>query len=347
MVEKLTVQELASLVGGQVVGNAETTITGVADLETASENDISFLIKANQFSLLTETKAGAVVIPDKVETNLPAIKVENPALAITLIHRKFLEKDFVATGVHSSVEIGKSMEISQEVSIGPQAVLADDITIGERVTIDAGVVIGNNVTIGDDVVIMANVVIRSGCRIGNRVIIQSGSVIGSDGYGYVQDEHGRHIKRPHVGIVVLEDDVEIGANCCVDRATFGATVIKQGAKIDNLVQIGHNVAVGEGCLIVAQCGVAGSTSLGRGVVLGGQVAVTDHVTLGDGVMVAGQSGVAGSVERGSVVGGYPANNHRTWLRASSVFSKLPKLVKDVRNLAKKLAQLEGKQDDES
>ncbi len=347
MVKNLTVEELANLVGGQATGDSKTIITGVADLETASENDISFLIKATQASLLGETKAGAVVVPDGVETDLPAIQVKNPALAITLIHGKFLEKEFIATGIHSSAVVGDGVEVSADVSIGPRVVLADDVEIGTRVTIEAGVVIDSNVSIGDDVIIMANSVVRSGCKIGNRVIVQSGSVIGSDGYGYVQDEQGRHIKRPHVGIVVLEDDVEIGANCCVDRATFGATVIKQGAKVDNLVQVAHNVTVGEGCLLVAQCGVAGSTTLGRGVVLGGQVAVTDHVTVGDRVMVAGQSGVAGNIEGGSIVGGYPAINHRTWLRASSVFSKLPQLVKDVRKLAQKLANLEENQNDKS
>lgn len=338
-------QELAGFVGGKVAGDGQVVVAGVADLQAATKNDISFLLKSSQSSLLTQTAAGAVVVPLDAEVVLPAIKVKNPALAITLIHRKFLEMDFVPTGVDFSAQIGKGCQIAENVSVGPQVVLADNVTVGERVTLEAGVVIGEDVVIGDDVTIMANVVVRSGCKIGNRVILQSGAVIGSDGYGYVQDEQGRHLKRPHVGIVILEDDVEIGANCCVDRATFGATIIKQGAKVDNLVQVAHNVTIGEGCLLVAQCGVAGSTSLGRGVVLGGQVAVTDHVTVGDGVMAAGKAGVAGSVKAGSVVGGYPAIDHRTWLRASSVFSKLPQLVKDVRNLTKKLANLEEKNKD--
>ncbi len=345
MSKNFCVQDLADFVGGEVAGDGQIAVAGVADLRAATKNDISFLLKGSQASLLSETTAGAVVVPVGVETDLPAIRVKNPALAITLIHRRFLEEDFVSTGVHTSAHLGQGCQIPDHVSIGPLVVLADNVKIGERVTLEAGVVIGDDVVIGNDAVIMANVVIRSGCQIGNRVIVQSGSVIGSDGYGYVQDEHGRHVKRPHVGIVILEDDVEIGANSCVDRATFGVTVIKQGVKVDNLVQVAHNVTIGEGCLLVAQCGVAGSTTLGRGVVLGGQVAVTDHATVGDGVMAAGKSGIIGSVKGGSVVGGYPAIDHRTWLRASSAFSKLPQLVKDVRGLTKKLMSLEKKKHD--
>lgn len=339
------VEELAGLVGGEVAGDGHFSVSGVADLQSASKSDISFLLKSSQDSLLAETSAGAVVVPLDTETKLPAIKVKNPALAITLIHQSFLEKEFSATGVHVSALIGDRCQISKSVSIGPQVVVGQNVKIGERVTLEAGVVLDDDVVIGDDVIVMANVVIRSGTVIGNRVIIQSGTVIGSDGFGYVHDEHGRHIKRPHVGIVILEDEVEIGANSCVDRATFGATIIKKGTKLDNLVQVAHNVTLGEGCLLASQSGVAGSTTLGRGVVLGGQVAVTDHVTMGDGAMAGGKAGVAGSVNSGSVVSGYPAIDHRTWLRASSAFSKLPQLVKDVRDLAKKIANLEVKKKD--
>ncbi len=342
MKKTFRVDELADLVGGEVAGDGQCSVSGVTDLHAASKNDISFLLKSSQSAQLAETLAGAMVVPLGVETDVPAIKVKNPALAITLIHRKFLEEDFLPSGVHTSAVIGKGCQISENVAIGPQVVVSDNVKIGERATLEAGVFLGDDVVLGDDVTIMANAVVRSGCKIGNRVIIQSGTVIGSDGYGYVQDAQGRHIKRPHVGIVILEDDVEIGANSCVDRATFGVTVIKQGAKVDNLVQVAHNVTVGEGCLLVAQCGVAGSTALGRGVVLGGQVAVTDHVTIGDGVMAGGKAGIAGSVEAGSVVSGYPAIDHRTWLRASSAFSKLPQLVKDVRDLIRKVANLEEK-----
>lgn len=338
----LSIQELADLVGGEVTGDGRMIVTGVADLQAAGPTDISFLQKSGQEALLAETRAGVVVVPPEAATDLPAIRVTNPTLAITLIHRKFLDKPFVAQGIHATALIGEGCRIAAQVSIGPQVVIGDQVIIGKGVTLESGVVIGEGVVLGDDVTLMAHVVVRWGCQIGNRVIVQSGAVIGSDGYGYVQDGHGRHIKRPHVGNVIIEDDVEIGAHCCVDRATFGATVIKKGAKIDNLVQIAHNVTVGEGCLLVAQCGVAGSSRLGRGVVLGGQVAVTDHATLGDGVMVGGKAGVAGSVQAGGMVSGYPAIDHRTWLRASSAFSKLPQLVKDVRDLAKKLASLEDK-----
>lgn len=339
MDKTFTLQELADLVGGELVGEGDYAIIGVADLASASKKHISFLLKRNQIAQLAGTTAGALVVPQGVETELPVIRVANPALAITQIHRKFLEKDFSPTGVHPAAHIGEKCTIAEQVSIGPFVVLGESVTVGQRVTIEPGVIIGDDVVLGDDVTVMAGAVIRTGCKIGSRVIIHSNSVIGSDGYGYVQDEHGRHIKRPHVGTVIVEDDVEIGANACVDRATFGATLIKQGTKIDNLVQVAHNVTVGEGCLLVSQCGVAGSTTLGRGVVLGGQVAVTDHSTVEDGVMIGGKSGVVGNIKKGSVVSGYPAIDHRTWLRASSAFSKLPQLVKDVRELGKQLAQL--------
>lgn len=332
-------KELAEFVGGELVGDGDRRIAGVADLEAATVHDITFLMKGGHEALLKQTKAEAVVVPTGVETDRPAIRVKNPVLAITRIHRRFLEQEFVAGGVHPAAHIGSECHVPAQVFISALVVLGNRVVVGERVRMEPGVVVGDDVVIGDDVTLMAGAVIRAGCRIGNRVVVQSNAVIGSDGYGYVQDEQGRHVKRPHVGVVILEDDVEIGANSCVDRATFGATIIRQGAKIDNLVQVAHNVSVGEGSLLAAQSGLAGSTTLGRGVVLGGQAAVTDHVTLGDGVMVGGKAGVAGSVQQG-VLSGYPAIDHRTWLRASSAFSKLPQLVKDVRYLGKQLAELQ-------
>jgi UDP-3-O-[3-hydroxymyristoyl] glucosamine N-acyltransferase len=225
------------------------------------------------------------------------------------------------------------------VSIGPLAVLGNRVTIGERVTIEAGAVLGDDVEIGDDSTIHANVAVYEKCRIGKRVTIHSGTVIGSDGFGYAANERGEHIKRPQVGIVQIDDDVEIGANTCIDRAAYGVTWIKSGVKIDNLVQVAHNVVVGENSLLVAQVGIAGSTTLGRNVVLGGQAAVNGHITIGDQVMVAARGGVHNDQPKGAVLGGAPAFPIRQWAKACAVFAKLPELQATVRKNSKAIAEL--------
>lgn len=332
--------QLAELVQGEVLGNPKVTICGVADIASAGPDEITFVTDVTKCEQISATKAAAVVVPQQVdEADKPIIKVRDPYLAIALIHNYFIRKPFVAAGINSKAEIGADCRMPAEVSIAPMVVLGDRVTLGERVALHPGVVIGDDVTIGDDTVLYANVTVYAKSLIGSRVIIHSGAVIGSDGYGYAADEHGHHVKRPHVGIVQIDDDVEIGANVCIDRATFGRTWVQRGAKIDNLVQLGHNVVVGEDSLLVAQVGVAGSTHLGNGVVMGGQVGVGGHLRLGDGVMVAAKSGVHNNQENGAVIAGIPAISHKKWLRASTAFSRLPELVKDVRELKKKLTQI--------
>jgi UDP-3-O-[3-hydroxymyristoyl] glucosamine N-acyltransferase len=201
------------------------------------------------------------------------------------------------------------------------------------------VVIGDEVVIGDDVLLHPNVTVVARCVLGNRVIIHPGAVIGSDGFGYATDEAGRHVKRPHVGIVQLDDDVEIGANTCIDRGTFGKTWVKTGAKIDNLVQLGHNVVIGEHSFLVAQVGVAGSTKTGHHVVMGGQVGMAGHLAIGNGVMIAAKSGVHDDQPDGAVVAGIPAIPHKKWLRASAAVAKLPELGKELRELKRQVAEL--------
>ncbi|RUM42246.1 MAG: UDP-3-O-(3-hydroxymyristoyl)glucosamine N-acyltransferase, partial [Desulfocapsa sp.] len=205
-----------------------------------------------------------------------------------------------------------------------------------------GAVIGDDLQIGDDTVLEANVSIGHGCVIGEKVIIHSGAVVGSDGYGYATDSRGFHVKRPQVGIVQIDDDVEIGANACIDRAAYGITRVKSGCKIDNLVQIAHNVELGENCLIVSQTGISGSTTLGRNVVLGGQVGVTGHIILEDGVMVAAQSGVHNKQKAGTTVGGSPALPMKTYVRAAIQYGKLPQMGKELRKLKKEVATLQEK-----
>jgi UDP-3-O-[3-hydroxymyristoyl] glucosamine N-acyltransferase len=342
-----TLQALAAMVDGIAVGDIGRQISGIEAIDSAGPMQITFLAKSKEARLLESTGAGAAIVPRNVTgpANLPLIQVSDPYLAAAIIHNHFLAAPFVATGVHVRAMIGEKCVLGEEISIGPMAVLGNRVQVGERVTIGPGVVIEDDVVIGDDCTIKANVTICNGSVLGNRVIIHPGTVIGSDGYGYATTKRGEHVKRPQVGCVRIDDDVEIGANCCIDRATFGLTWIKAGAKIDNLVQIAHNVVVGENSLIVAQVGIAGSCVLGRNVVLGGQAGLAGHLRLGDRVMVAAQSGIHGNHQAGEVLGGTPAIPVRQWAKCSSVYARLPELHSEVRKLSKAVAQLHGTGED--
>jgi len=342
--KEIPLEILAEMVKGRVLGDKTVRIRGVAPLDTAGATDISFLAKAKQAELLQTTAAGGVIVPMGVSgnENLPLIEVRDPYLAAAIIHNHFLAEPFVAKGVHPRAHVGDDCHLGQAISIAPLAVLGNRVRLGEHVTIEAGCVIGDDVEIGDGSIIKANVTIYKGSVIGKRVIIHSGTVIGADGYGYAANERGEHIKRPQVGIVRIDDDVEIGANCCIDRATFGTTWIKSGAKIDNLVQIAHNVVVGENCLLVSQVGIAGSTVLGRNVVMGGQVGTAGHLTIGDQVMVAARGGIHNDQPKGAVIGGTPAIPIRQWAKCSAVYAKLPELQSQVRSNTKAIAELTGR-----
>lgn len=338
--KSFSLEALAKLVEGELSGNMETEITGFAPLETAGSGDISFLVKAGQSEKLADFKGSAVIVPMAIEeAGVPVIRVQDPYLASAKIHNLLLERPFVAKGVHERAWVGSDTEIPQEITVAPMASIGERVNLGERVTIESGAVVGDDVQIGADTLIKANVTIGERCVIGSRVTIHSGTVIGSDGYGYATDKRGFHTKRPQVGIVQIDDDVEIGANVCVDRAAYGVTHIKSGSKIDNLVQIAHNVEVGENCLIVGQAGISGSTTLGRNVVLAGQVGVTGHITLGDGVMVGAQSGVHNNQKAGARIGGSPALPMKTFVRAAIQHGKLPQMARDLRELKKEMAKL--------
>jgi len=339
--KRLKVESLAEMVGGLVVGNKDVVIKGFAPLENAGAGQITFLTKARMVEQLHNSAASAVIVPLEVEAvdTIPAIRVKDPYLAGAIIHNFFLAEPFKAKGVHPKAHIGEGCLLGREITVGPMAVIGDRVTLGERVTIEAGAVIGDGVEIGDESTLKSNVTVYHGCLIGQRVTIHSGTVVGSDGFGYAANERGEHIKRPQVGIVRIEDDVEIGANCCIDRAAYGVTWIKSGTKIDNLVQVAHNVVIGENSLIVSQVGISGSTTLGRNVVMGGQAATTGHITLGDQVMVAARGAAHSDLPKGSVVGGAPAIPIRQWTKACAVFAKLPELQIKVRKNSKAIADL--------
>ncbi len=341
MKEKQTVGELAALVDGEVVGDARLTISGFGPLDSAGPGQLSFLAKAAGRGLLEQSTATAFIVPaDFTAAGTTLIRVADPYLAAAIIQNALLRRPFVAAGIHERAVIGTDCRISPEVSVDALAVIGDRVRIGERVTIGAGAVIGDDVSIGDDCTIRPNVTIEPRCEIGSRVTIHPGTVIGSDGYGYATDRRGCHVKRPQLGIVRIGDDVEIGANTCIDRATFGVTWIKSGTKIDNLVQIAHNVVVGENSLLVSQVGLAGSTTLGRNVVFGGKAGAAGHQHIGDRSMVAGKAAVHGDHPPDSQLAGTPAIPAKQWFKAASAFGKLPEIVRDIRQLKKQLARLQ-------
>ena len=340
----ITVEKLAELVGGEVIGDGSLVIRGFAPLDNASSAEISFLVKAKNVEEINATQAGAVVVPHGIKESfdIPLVVVKDPYLASAHIHNYFLETPFVAKGVHERAVVGKDCIMGSEITIGPLAVIGDNVVLGERVCVEPGAVLGDGVIIGDDCRICSNVTIYNHCILGNRVTIHSGTVIGSDGYGYAANERGEHIKRPQVGIVRIGDDVEIGSNSCVDRAAYGETWIKSGCKIDNLVQIAHNVVIGENSLIVSQVGISGSTTLGRNVVMGGQAATTGHITIGDQVMIAARGGAHTNLEKGAVVGGAPAIPVRQWAKSCAVFNKLPELQKQVKDNRKAIEAMKSR-----
>jgi len=335
-----SLKDLAEKVGGYVAGDPAVLIHGVAGVQEAQPGEITFLANPKYAPQLRTTRASAVIL-SQPDPKLPCaqVVVENPYFAFSQILSWFIEKPYRAVGVNSLASIGKNVHLGADLSIYPFAVIGDRGMIGDRVTIYPGVFIGEDATIGEDTVIHANVSIREKVCIGRRVIIHSGTVIGSDGFGFAT-HRGRHHKIPQIGTVVIEDDVEIGANVAVDRAAMGQTVIRRGTKIDNLVQIAHNVTVGEDCLLVSQVGVSGSAVIGHHVTLAGQTGVAGHLTVGDNVIAGGRTGVTKDIAPNQVVSGYPALPHRQWLEAQATFPHLPDLRKRIKELETKLERLE-------
>jgi UDP-3-O-[3-hydroxymyristoyl] glucosamine N-acyltransferase len=335
-----TLGELASSVEGELHGDAEMRITGVAGLDEAQASEISFIVGIKYAEKAKTSRAGALIVPSELrEIGKPLIVTENPLLAFAKILTLFTHKPRPALGVSGDAYIGTNVKLGEEVFIHPQVYLGDDTVLGDRVSLHAGAYVGTGVHIGDDTLIYPNVTVLDRCVIGDRVTIHAGTVIGSDGFGYVQDGES-HFKIPQVGIVQIDDDVEIGANCTVDRATMGKTWIKRGVKIDNLVQIAHNVVIGENSIIIGQVGISGSTKIGKNVILAGQVGVADHLEIGDDARVGAQSGIHRSISPGQTVMGYPAVAGRDFWRNVHMISRLPEMRKRLTEMEKKLTALE-------
>ena len=336
-----TIQELAEYLGGTVRGNGTGRITGLAPLEAAGPDKITFLANPKYASKVADTGAGAVLMtPGSENYGRVVIEVENPYLSFAKLLTLFYVQPHVPCGVMPEACIGVSVNFGEDVSVYPGAIVGNNVTIGDRCVIHPGAVLYEGVTIGDNTVIHANVVIRERCRIGRNCIIQPGAVIGSDGFGYAPDGRG-YYPIPQIGSVVLEDDVEIGANTCIDRAALDVTLIRRGTKLDNLVQVAHNCQIGEDCMIVSQVGISGSTKIGNHVTLAGQVGIAGHLTIGDNVMVGAQSGVPGSLPANSGYSGTPVLPHKQWLKSMAVVAGLPNLKKTVITLEKRIATLEA------
>ncbi len=325
-------------------GDSETIINGVAPIESAQPGDLTFLSNKRYRRHLATTGASAIIL-ENVE-DLPdgkaAIISSTPYLTFAEAMNLLYPSPAPERGVHPSAVISPSARIGANVSIGPYSVIGENVVIGDDVTILAHCVIYRDVRIGDNVMIHSHCVIREGCEIGDRVTLQNHVVIGGDGFGYAKRPDNSWLKIRQAGVVIIEDDVEIGAGTAIDRATIGSTVIGKGTKIDNLVQIGHGSFVGRNTLLCAQVGLAGSTRVGNEVILSGQVGAAGHLEIGDRVIATAQTGIPNSVEAGKVISGYPAIDNRDWLKSSAIFAHLPKLQKEIRELQARMDALEGR-----
>jgi UDP-3-O-[3-hydroxymyristoyl] glucosamine N-acyltransferase len=333
--------ELAAALGCELTGNGELEITGLAGMEHAGPNHLTFLANPKYAHKVKNTSAGAILISEPVrEHPITSLVSSNPYLDFARALELFYQPPRPAPGIHPLASVAASARIGENASVGAFAVIGENVRIGRNAVIHPHVVLYEGVEIADDFYAHAHACVREFCRIGNRVTLGNGVVIGGDGFGFARRADGSHYKIVQSGVTVIEDDVEIQSLTNVDRATIGESRVKKGAIIDSLVQIGHACTVGENDIICAQVGLAGSTVLGRNVTLTGQVGVAGHLTIHDNVTVYAQSGIGHDVPAGSVISGSPAFEARDWLRAVTAFPKLPDLARTVRDLKKRIEELE-------
>jgi UDP-3-O-[3-hydroxymyristoyl] glucosamine N-acyltransferase len=336
-------RELAARLQCRLDGDGEIDITRVAGLEEAGPGDLTFLSNPRYAAAAGQTRASAIIVAeDALALPCAMLRSAHPYRSFALALAALGREERPPSGIHPTAVVAPDARLGTDVSIGPLAVVGAGAEIGDRVVLHPHVVVGPGARIGEDSILHARVSIRERSILGARVIVQDGAVIGSDGYGFVTDQDGVHHKIPQQRFVVIEDDVEIGANTTIDRPAVGETRIGRGAKIDNLVQIAHGVHVGDHALLAAQVGIAGSSKIGRHVVLAGQVGVAGHLEIGDKARATAQTGIPNSVEPGMLVSGYPAIPNREWLKASVIFRKLPDLWRRLTELADRLTDLEKK-----
>ncbi len=338
-----TLGAIAKLIEGEVVGDKDIVITGLSGIKEAKEGDLTFVADSKYCSLIAKTTASAIITPrDMKVADFPVILTDDPSLAFSKIALSVVEDNTHRfEGIHETAVIAGDACIGQDVSIGPYTVVESGARIGDHTVIYGGCFIGHHTTIGERCLFYPNVSLRERIAVGNRVMIHSGTVIGCDGFGFVNIK-GVKEKIPQIGTVEIGDNVEIGANVTIDRARFDKTVVGQGTKIDNLVQIAHNVKIGKHCVICAQVGISGSTTLEDNVTLAGQVGLAGHLTIGEGAVVASGSGVPGSIPPGETYWGFPAKPHRHAKRVNACVQRLPQYVKTIQELKKKVESLESK-----
>ena len=342
--KKLTVADIAKLVAGEIVGDGSFIVTGLNGIREAHDGDLTFVASAKYEALLVQSKASVAIVGRDI--NCPGkilIRVDNPSAAFTHVLKNVLpdQSRFYPTGIHSTAIIHPKASIGADVNIGAYAVIEEGVVIGNGSVIFAHTYVGHHTTIGAGCLIYSNVSIREEIVIGDRVIIHSGAVIGSDGFGFVT-VNGRHEKIPQIGTVVIENDVEIGANVSIDRARFDKTLIGEGTKIDNLVHIAHNVIIGKHCFIVGQVGISGSTTLGKYVILAGQAGIVGHISIGDGAIVTAKSGVTKSIKAGETVFGSPAQAIKDAFKVNAHVQRLDQYVATIKDLKKRIEELEKK-----
>jgi len=334
-----TLRELAELVEGSVIGDADQWIEGITGIDEAGPTDLTFAVPPH-LDRAAASKAAAVIVPASVEAYAKsAIRVETPRIAFTKLLTLFNPPPQVERGVHPSAVVGDSVSLADNVAVMAQVFIGSDVTIGEGTIIFPHTFVGDGSVIGAGCIIHPNVTLREKTILGNRVIVQSGAVVGGDGFGFVTVD-GEHLKVPQVGNVIIEDDVEIGSNTAIDRATTGSTIVKRGTKIDNLVHIAHNDIIGEHCFIVAQTGISGSVTVGHHVTLAGQTGTTGHINIGANSVFIGRAGITKDTPANYFGAGTPARPHQEWVREQVAVHKLPAALKKIRDLEKRLEELE-------
>jgi UDP-3-O-[3-hydroxymyristoyl] glucosamine N-acyltransferase len=338
----MTLSELAQQIKAEPRGDIDIEITGVNSLGSAKAGEVTYLADATRLKQAQECKASVLIVPAKLADDeriagRNLLIAKDAKLAFARAISCFHAKPYKARGVSPDLVLGEGSEVGQDCSILTRVTIGRNSLIGNRVTLYPGVVIGDRVKIGADTVIFPNVVIYDDCEIGERCRFHSGTVIGSDGFSFTPDERGQQFKLLQVGSVVIEDDVEIGANCCVDRAGFGETRIRRGAKFDNLIQIGHNVEIGEETVVAALAGFSGGTKVGNKCIIAGQTGTNQHITIGDGAIITARTGVTKSVEPGKIMGGMmPAQDYQRWRKAQVLYSRLPELFERLKKLERQL-----------
>jgi len=331
--------DLARRLGCEVRGDGAIDIVRVAGIDEAGPGDLTFVSNPRYAARLMTTRASAVILSPGVESSLPSLLTPNPYLAFARAVAVLHPQPQPQPGVHPSAVVDPSASLGEKVYVGALAVVGPGARVGARTVLHAHVALYADVAVGEDCVLHSGVQVREKCRLGNRVVVQNGAIIGSDGFGFAKDDAGRYEKIAQMGVVVIEDDVEIGALTAVDRAALNETRIGRGTKIDNLVQIGHSVTIGSDSVLAGQVGIAGSAKVGSRVILAGQVGVVGHLEIGDGAIVTAQTGVPGDVAPGAVISGSPAIENRAWLKSTAVFAKLPELQKRIRELERRVEEL--------